>query len=311
VLRTDTMKHIHFLRIAVLPFAIAIPALVYGQDFLNGSFEQNGNLCLINVSTSVFNANVKNTHAYGNYRRPDIASSDCGKGDAKDGNWFVGLATNISGNNPSEAITLELSAPLNKGAQYSMTFWARQRSAAPNIELGQSVADTLNGQIFYTVSSANIGNDWTEINVRFTAPNNGKYISVRASNPNQISGVWLDGFQMHEIFQPENVVMISKTEPVVTRNNNPEAVVKKEVRNEVGLFPNPSEGIFKVNSDTSELVSLVVYNMLGSAVEQHVATQDQPVPDHIDLTDQQPGMYFVEMAMVGGEKVTKRIIVSR
>lgn len=301
------MKHLHFLRIAVLSFAIAIPAMVNGQDFLNGSFEQNGNLCLINTSTSVFNANVKYTHAYGYQRRPDIASSDCGKGDAKDGNWFVGLATNIQGKNPSEAITLELSSPLVKGAQYSLTFYARQRTVAPNLELGQSVADSLNGQIFYTVSSANIGENWTEINVRFTALNEGKFISVRATNANQISGVWLDGFKMHEIFQPDNVVMTSKTEP---SKGNPE-VVKKEVRTEVGLFPNPSEGVFKVNRDTSELVSLVVYNMLGSPVEEHVATQDQPVPDHIDLSDQQPGMYFVEMAMVGGEKVTKRIIVSR
>ncbi len=287
---------------------MAFPAVVNGQEFLNGSFEKNGNLCLINASTSVFNANVKNTHAYGKFRRPDIASSDCNYGAAQDGNWFIGLATNISGNIPTEAITLELTTLLEEGEQYSLTFFARARTAASNIELGQSVADSLTGQIFYTVSAATISKEWTEITVRFTALNSGKFISVRASNPTQNSGVWLDGFKIHRIFQPDNVVMVSKTEP---QKNSTPVVVKREPYSEVGLFPNPSEGVFKVKSDTTELTSITVFNMLGSTVEQHVATPEQPVPDKIDLTDQQPGMYFVEMAMVGGDKVTKRIIVSR
>lgn len=279
-----------------------------GQDFMNGSFEKNGNLCLVNASTSVFNANVKNTHAYGKFRRPDIASSDCNYGAAKDGNWFIGLATNISGNIPTESITLELTSALETGGQYSLTFFARARMFASNIELGQSVADSLTGQHFYTVSSESIGSEWTEITVRFTALNSGKFISVRATNPLQNSGVWLDGFKIHRVFQPDNVVMVSKADPTKSTGA---PVLKKDAVNEVGLFPNPSEGIFRVNSDTSELVSLIVYNMLGSSVEEFVATPDQPVPDKIDLTEQQPGMYFVELAMVGGGKVTKRIIVSR
>ncbi len=302
------MKQFHFLRIAILIFPMALPFTSNAQDFLNGSFEQNGKLCLINTSTSVFNANVKNTRAFGSYHKPDIASSDCNYGTAKDGNWFVGIATNVNGGIRSEAITLELSEALSKGSQYSLTFYARLHSIASNIEIGQSVADSLGGQVFYTVAAENVGTEWSEFTIRFTAPNNGKYISVRAINANQNSGVWLDAFKMHLVFQADNVVMTSKTEPAKT---NPVVIAKKESSSEIGLYPNPSEGIFRVNTDTSELSSLIVYNMLGSAVEEHVATDDQPVPNQIDLTDQQPGMYFVEMAMMNGEKVTKRIIVSR
>lgn len=303
------MKHIHFLRTALLLIPMALPLAANSQDFINGSFEQNGKLCLVNTSTAVFNANVKNTRAFGSYRKPDIASSDCNYGTAKDGNWFVGIATNVNGGIRSEAITLELTEPLTKGVQYSLTFSARLHSIASNLEVGQSVADSLAGQIFYTVSADNIGTEWLEFTIRFTAPNNGKYISVRAINPNQNSGVWLDAFKLHPVFQPDNIVMTSKTVPAKAPADP--ATQKKETSNEVGLYPNPSEGIFKVNSDTSELSSLVVYNMLGSAVAQHVATPEQPVPNQIDLTDQQPGMYFVEMAMMNGAKVTKRIIVSR
>lgn len=304
------MKQLHFLRTALLLIPMALPFAAGAQDFINGSFEQNGKLCLVNTSTAVFNANVKNTRAFGSYRKPDIASSDCNYGPAKDGNWFVGIATNVNGGIRSEAITLELTEPLVKGQQYSLTFSARLHAIASNLEVGQSVADSLAGQVFYTVSADHIGTDWLDFTIRFTAPNNGKYISVRANNPNQNSGVWLDAFKLHPVFQPDNIVMTSKTVPTKASQVE-QATMKKEASSEIGLYPNPSEGIFKVNSDTSELSSLVVYNMLGSAVAQHVATPEQPVPGQIDLTDQQPGMYFVEMATVSGAKVTKRIIVSR
>jgi hypothetical protein len=288
---------------------MVLPSAGSAQDFLNGSFEQNGKLCLINTSTAVFNANVKNTRAFGSFHKPDIASSDCNYGTAKDGNWFVGIATNINGGVRSEAITLELTQPLEKGTQYSLTFYARLHMIACNLEVGQSTSDSTAGQVFYTVAAQNIGSEWSEFNIRFTAPNNGKYISVRANNPNQNSGVWLDNFKLKPVFQPENVVMTSKTAPA--RVQSDVTTQKKEANTEIGLYPNPSEGIFKVNSDTAALSSIVVYNMLGSPVQEHIAKPDQPVPDHIDLTDQQPGMYFVEMAMANGEKITKRIIVSR
>jgi len=300
------MKHFHFLRLACLTLPLAFPAVANAQDFVNGSFEKNGNLCLINASTKVFNANVKNTRAFGSLGKPDIASSDCGSGTAKDGNWFVGLATNIQGGVKSEGMTLELTAPLEKGTQYALKFWARMRSFAPDIELGQSVGDSLRGDIFYTVSSQSIGLEWTEITVRFTAVNDGKYISVRATNPNMNSGVWLDGFSIHPVFQADNVVMVSNV-----GKPNVAPVAKQGPTDAIGLFPNPSEGVFKVNADSTILQSITVYDMLGGTVEQHVATVDQPVPDRIDLTSQQPGMYFVEMATISGEKMTRRIIVSR
>src|SRR5688500_12008818 len=136
------MKQLHFLRIAVFALAVPIPAALQGQDFLNGSFEKNGNMCLINASVPVFNANVKNTHAFGSFRRPDIASTNCGQGDAQEGNWFIGLATNVASDVRSEAVTLELSQPLVKGNQYSLSFWTRGRIISSNLEVGLSANDS-------------------------------------------------------------------------------------------------------------------------------------------------------------------------
>jgi len=303
------MKQLHFLRIAAFALALPVPAALSGQDFLNGSFEKNGNLCLINASVPVFNANVKNTKAFGSFRRPDIASTNCGQGDAKEGNWFIGLATNVATDVRSEAVTLELMQPLVKGNQYSLSFWTRGRIISSNLELGLSTNDSTAGQVFYTVASSSIpANAWEETVIRFTATENGKYISVRAMNPNENSGVWLDDFKMSTVFVPDNVV---KSEPVKKNTEHMRSSAdKKPNLNATEIFPNPSTGVFKVNADTASLLSLVVYNTLGSTVEEHKATDLEPIPNSIDLSGQQPGLYFVELATAEG-KVTKRIIVSR
>jgi hypothetical protein len=303
------MKQLHFLRMAALTLVLPLPAVLFGQDFINGGFEKNGNMCIINASVEVFNANVKNTHAFGSYRRPDIASTNCGSGDAKEGNWFIGLATNVEKGVTSEAVTLELNQPLAKGNQYTLSFWTRGRGPiSPNVQLGLSNSDSAQGEIFYTVSAQSITNDWTQTVIRFSAPENGKYISVRVNNNTANAGVWLDGFKMSTIFVPDNVVVVdpmNKNSTPVQNDHN------KTTTNSIGeIYPNPSAGVFKVNADSNTLISLTVFNTLGTTVEEHKSTDVEPIPTSIDLSNQQPGLYFVELATAEG-KVTKRIIVSR
>lgn len=304
------MKQLHFLRMAALAIAFPLPAILFGQDFVNGGFEKNGNMCLINTSVEVFNANVRNTHAFGSFRRPDIASNNCGQGDAKEGNWFIGLATNIGSNITSEAVTLELTQPIVKGSQYTLSFWTRGRltSDLPTIDLGVSSNDTTGGFVFYTVAAASIKlNEWSEVSVRFTAPQDGKYISVRVHNTSQNSGVWLDGFKMSTVFVPDNVVVMNPVKNTVPVNHNQHKVSANEIGE---IYPNPSAGVFKVSADSNALISLTVFNTLGGTIEEHKSTDVEPIPTSIDLSDQQPGLYFVELATLEG-KITKRIIVSR
>lgn len=301
------MKQLHFLRIAALAIAIPLPAALMGQDFVNGGFEKNGNMCIVNAPVAVFNANVKGTHAFGSFYKPDIASTNCGQGDAHEGNWFIGLATNVETGVRSEAVTLELTQPLVKGTQYTLSFWARNRPVTANIEIGVAGNDSTQGHIFYTVAASSIGSSWGEVVIRFTAPEDGKYISVRAMNKNANSGVWLDGFKLSPVFVPENVVVVNPVNKnTVPANNN-----KVTDLNAIGeIYPNPSAGVFKVKADSNALISLTVFNTLGSTIEEHKATDVEPIPTSIDLSDQQPGLYFVELATLEG-KVTKRIIVSR
>jgi hypothetical protein len=303
------MKQLHFLRMAALAIAFPLPAILFGQDFVNGGFEKNGNMCLINTSVEVFNANVRNTHAFGSFRRPDIASTNCGSGDAKEGNWFIGLATNVERGVTSEAVTLELTQPLVKGSQYTLSFWTRGRGPiSPNVQIGLSATDSLQGEVLYTVSDKSITMDWVETVIRFTAPDHGKYISVRVSNPNTNSGVWLDGFKMSTVFVPDNVVVMNPmNKNTVPMNQNQHKVSANEIGE---IYPNPSAGLFKVSADSNALISLTVFNTLGGTIEEHKSTDVEPIPTSIDLSDEQPGLYFVELATLEG-KVTKRIIVSR
>src|SRR5262245_28920625 len=133
----------------LLPFSLLLfgSATLAAQDFVNGSFEKNAGQCMINASNSEFNQSVRNTTAFGSFKKPDIANSDCGFGQAQDGNWFVGIATNVNGTGKSEAISLELSSSLDEGAQYTLSFYTRARNIAPNLQIGVASADSAQGKV--------------------------------------------------------------------------------------------------------------------------------------------------------------------
>jgi hypothetical protein len=286
----------------VLPLMLLAPAL-NGQEFMNGGFEKNGGRCLINTTTNVFNANVQHTRAFGAFRKPDIASADCGFGTAHSGSWFVGLASNIQGDIRSESITMELNSPLQKGQQYALSFWVRTRTAAPNLTLSVSATDSVFGTAFYTVSAQSIGALWTEISIRFTAPVNGRFVGIRASHPELNAGVWLDDFSIRPVFQADAVVLTPAPKATV-------AAPKKAEPAGIEIFPNPSEGLFRISLDSTQVISMTVYNMLGTTVQQHVIDQSHPLPDRIDLTDQVPGFYFIELQTAYG-KITRRVVIQR
>lgn len=284
--------------LSILSTILLIPSISSAQDFLNGSFEQNAGRCLINTNNAQFNTSVKYTRAYGNYRKPDIANSDCGFGNAHKGNWFVGLATNMQGDVRSEAITLELNAPMIRGNRYQLSFWVRSRTQAPSIELGVSAYDSLAGVKFHTVNPQSIHPEWTALTIRFVAPADGRYLSVHAMRSDAVAGVWLDDFSL----QP-----VDASEPISV--SKPSAV--KTGASSIEIFPNPSEGLFQINvSDTIHITELTIYNMVGDPVQQITMDMSHPITSRIDLTDEVPGFYYVELTTTSG-KITRRVVVTR
>lgn len=301
------MKHGFFLCLSAL-----LPALLPAQDFVNGSFEQNGNLCLINTSNAIFNANVKHTRSFGSFKKPDIASSDCGFGAAKDGNWFVGLATSTNNDGKSEAVSLALNQELVQGKQYTLVFYTRLRHIAPNLEVGLSTNDSTQGGVFYTCSSQAIGLEWTEQSIRFTAPNNGKYLTVKAKGNTGNSGAWLDAFSLRTVFVPDNVVKVSNVKPATAAEPETHKSTSADLGSvNAAIYPNPSpDGNFSIDTKGAGELSVTVYNMLGNSIRKFTCAADSTAPAKLDLSEEQPGLYFVELASASN-KVTKRVVVTK
>jgi bacillolysin len=76
--------------------------------------------------------------------------------------------------------------------------------------------------------------------------------------------------------------------------------------NDIEIFPNPSNGIFTIRSQTNNEEQYVeVYNMLGAKI--HSSAKSKLSAYTVDLSNQSKGIYFVKVYQ--GEKCTTRKIV--
>ena len=66
------------------------------------------------------------------------------------------------------------------------------------------------------------------------------------------------------------------------------------------IFPNPSDGIFKINTN-NENISIIISNYLGHTIIQTVQKE-------IDISKLPSGLYFARIQNKNGEQVTKKII---
>ena len=77
------------------------------------------------------------------------------------------------------------------------------------------------------------------------------------------------------------------------------------------IYPNPStDGNFQIDTQGKGDINITVYNMLGTSIRQLTCAADSTAPTQLDLSGEQPGLYFVEMT-TAGMKVTKRVMVSK
>lgn len=108
------------------------------------------------------------------------------------GAYFVALA----GAGDSDAITLELSEPMREGYRYAFQFFDKAgnpnaRSSGLAIGLSDE-PDRFGSHIF---STPKIDEDWLRHEAIFTAPVDGKYITVKIINPG-FAWILLDNFSM-------------------------------------------------------------------------------------------------------------------
>ena len=73
---------------------------------------------------------------------------------------------------------------------------------------------------------------------------------------------------------------------------------------QVSVMPNPSTGLFKVTNPSMEEMNMKVYNILGEIIYEN---QNFNSEDIIDLSNQEDGMYFLQLILDGNKK-SMRII---
>lgn len=76
---------------------------------------------------------------------------------------------------------------------------------------------------------------------------------------------------------------------------------------EIGIFPNPSEGIFQVSSISTETVKITMLDQQGKQVATF-ELDELSSNNSFDLSDQAPGVYFAHVSQ-GGQQWVKKLVV--
>ena len=83
--------------------------------------------------------------------------------------------------------------------------------------------------------------------------------------------------------------------------------LKHETDNNITIFPNPSEGKFRIKSQGTEIRKVVIYDAMGKEIYSNYKFNRQG-PDEIDLTKYSKGVYFVKIYHGVGIHIEKIVI---
>ena len=72
------------------------------------------------------------------------------------------------------------------------------------------------------------------------------------------------------------------------------------------ISPNPSSGIFTVTSNTSDIKTIEVVNILGEVID--IRTVNGSINETFDMTSFSAGMYFVKSSN-GTTESTQRVLI--
>lgn len=191
------MKKTNLIPLSLLTLILLCGALQgRGQEFINGSFEDNAGVEGINMTNAAFNASVANCTGLEDFGAGGVPNIDLittfGLGTyapPQDGDWLAGL-------HKIDIIALELTTPLIDGNTYVISFWNKYAfgGVTTNMELGASVGGLDFGTEIALTYEYLVG-EWTYVEVSFVAPNDATHITISLHEVGVETWVGIDNFQ--------------------------------------------------------------------------------------------------------------------
>lgn len=89
----------------------------------------------------------------------------------------------------------------------------------------------------------------------------------------------------------------------------PVGIGKINLKQEIKIFPNPSNGIISVESKKQEIIGLSVYNFYGKIINDSIQIAQELHLVEIDLSSQPSGVYFIEIRTNKGNVREKMTLV--
>ena len=97
-------------------------------------------------------------------------------------------------------------------------------------------------------------------------------------------------------------IMLDEFVVVETDNMN----INESMLNNMKISPNPSNGVFTVTSNSSDIKTIEVVNILGEVIDSRVV--EGTINETFDMTPFSAGMYFVKSSN-GTSESTQRVII--
>lgn len=157
---------------AALAASLMAAAPANANLILNGDFENNSATgTLFNMSNPMFTSTVANATAFGTSEELDlVTSTDFGIA-PQSGNWKVGMHQRSNNSTNRDEFSLDLSAPLNAGSSYNLSFYAAGLSSNSLglIEVGVSGSATAFGSLVFSATPTSSA-AWDLFQTTFIAP---------------------------------------------------------------------------------------------------------------------------------------------
>jgi hypothetical protein len=173
---------------------------------LNGDFEITTSTgCDFNLMNAEFNSRMSHAFAFGTAEQLDImnGADGCGYlGPPQSGTVKVGMSADIENGVAYDAFSLALSAPVQGGRSYTVSFygWQWGRTFAPDIGpvlIGLSNDAASFGTLVFEVTPDTTG--WTQHTHSFVAPLDAAHLTVAAREDTLDTWIQVDNFSLVDI----------------------------------------------------------------------------------------------------------------